>query len=172
MCRDYGRFSGVWAYAPIAIGHAASSALGVGSTPTLMPNDGLYDETVRLLRDVSANYHSATAIEDESGRPIMERQIAEVGLRAIAKLERDQGRDAAERAVEEAGAGWLGEEQLLSWERAHTGTDLRQKYCADCEEPAHVGSAAFGDWEKRVDDRGEEIVRCPDCARGSNEEPS
>jgi hypothetical protein len=133
-----------------------------------MADDDLYADTVALLRDVSANYHAASEIHDESGRPAMVREIAGVALRALDRLEAARGSAIAQEAINESGAAWLGEEILFRTERALAGRDHRQKYCAGCKEPAHIASAVFAeDWEKHLDDHGEEIVYCPDC-RGSN----
>jgi len=89
-----------------------------------------YAETVRLLRDVTANYDAATegmfrggvsgltepagppafediedAIEEMDYLAEMQRKLEVVALYALGKL----GSDSAHKAIEEADAGWLHE---------------------------------------------------------------
>jgi len=125
--------------------------------------EDLYAETVELLRDISRNYHAANgAIEDDRKRAVWQQDAEDRALAAVDRLEEEQGGDTARKAIEESGAGELWEGIYLRAERERTGTDLRQRYCRDCGEPAHPTSDAFRAWRTITDDCDEALL-CPRC---------
>jgi hypothetical protein len=93
----------------------------------------IYEQTVRLLRDVSRNHAAAaadmcgsacrelteqerlltsvpeepSAVREVEDLGAMLRELEDVGLGAVCRLARESDQEAAFEAIEEAGAGWL-----------------------------------------------------------------